>query len=831
MLLRASLRYLLRHPWQLGLSLLGVALGVAVVVAVDLANQSAGRAFALSSEALTGRTSHQVLGGPGGLDEGWYVALRRDHGLRRAAPVVEGYVESVDEPGRVLRVLGVDLFAESAIRPGLGGLVGQVSMAGFMGAQGGVVMLGADLQRLGREPGDALPVRIGGAQRDLHVLGALNPERPLEAQGLRDVLVMDIAAAQELLGRTGRLERVDLILGDPAQERKVRELLPADGQLVTADQRQASLGEMTRAFQLNLTAFSLLALVVGAFLIYNTMTFSVVQRRSLIGMLRAVGVTRREVFALVLAEALVIGAAGTAAGLGLGIAISHVLLELVSRTINDLYFVLSVRELVIAPRSLLIAATLGMGMTVISALAPAREATTTPPRSALSRASLEAAMRRRLPWLALAGAAVIGVGMLLLLSSGGLLMAFGGMFLLIIGSALLVPGLMVLFMRGLGPVMGRLAGLPGRMAARGVEAGLSRTSVATAALMVAVSAVIGVGVMVDSFRSTFSLWLDATLQADVYVSVPNDGSLKPEVVDMLRELDGVRASGTARFTRVAAGDQRYRLRVFDLGGRPEGTFRFAQGGGGRAWEAFADDDAVFVTEPFAHRRDLAPGDILTLQTVRGERRFDVAGVIYDYGSSEGAVVMSRALYERYWDDPVVNSVSLHAVDGVAAEALIARAGAVLAGVQAVRFQSNQDIRRLSLQIFDQTFTITQVLRLLAMLVAVVGVLSALLALALERAREFAVLRAMGLTPMQLWALVTVQNGLVGLVAGLLAIPLGLALAATLILVINQRSFGWSMQVFVPPETLVQAVALAVLAAVIAGLYPAWRMARTPPALA
>jgi len=835
MLLRASLRYLWRHPWQLGLSLLGVALGVAVVVAVDLANQSASRAFELSSEALTGRTTHQALGGPGGLNEAWYIALRRDHGIRNAAPVVEGYAESMLEPGRSLRIMGVDTFAEGSIRPGLGGLGGMLDIADFLGAGDGVILLQSDLDRLGLEPGDPLPVTIQGEDRELRVLAGLTPQSPLEARGLRDVLVMDIAAAQEQLGQEGRLTRVDLILNDAATRSLVQGLLPADGQLLPADERNASLAEMTRAFQLNLTAFSMLALVVGAFLIYNTMTFSVVQRRPLIGMLRAVGVTRREVFGLVIAEALVIGAAGTMAGLLLGIGIAQILLDLVSRTINDLYFVLSVRELVIAPRSLLMGAVLGMGMTLISALAPAREATATPPRAALSRASLESDLRARLPRLAFVGLLTLGMGTLLLVAGGGgLFAAFAGLFLLIIGAALLVPWLMVLCMRLLVPVMGRLAGMPGRMAARGVEAGLSRTSVATAALMVAVSAVIGVGVMVDSFRSTFSVWLDATLQADVYVSVPDSGSLRPEVVKRLRNLDNIQGASTGRFTRVAAGDARHRLRVFDLvdqDDRDSQDFSFARGGGKDAQARFRSEDAVYITEPFANRQDLALNHTLGLATEAGERDFRVVGVIYDYGSSEGAIVMSRGIYDRYWDDPVVDSVGLYAGGGEDPDRLIGRAREAIAGLQSVRFQSNRDIRELSLQIFDQTFTITQVLRLLAMLVAVVGVLSALLALSLERAREYAVLRAMGLTPMQIWGLVTAQNGLIGLVAGVLAIPLGLALAATLILVINQRSFGWSMQVFVPPEVLIQAVGLAVLAAMLAGLYPAWRMARTPPAQA
>ena len=831
MLPRSSLRYLLRHPWQLGLALLGVALGVAVVVAVDLANQSAGRAFELSSEALTGSATHQVLGGPGGLPEDWYVSLRREHGIRDAAPVVEGVARLPDEPGRVLRVLGVDVFAERRFRPSLGGLAEGGEIGPFLSRPDRVVMLASDLQQLRLQPGDDLALEIQGRPTRLTVHAALQPARDLDARGLADVVLMDIAAAQELLDRVGRLDRVDLILPDAGSAARVREVLPAGAQLVEAESRNAALQEMTRAFQLNLTAFSLLALVVGAFLIYNTMTFSVVQRRPLLGMLRAVGVTRRELFRLILGEALLVGLLGTLAGLALGVAISHVLLELVTRTINDLYFVLSVQELRLAPESFFKGVALGLGMTVLAALTPAREATAVPPRAALSRASLESGVRRRLPRLALAGALLLPLGVLLVTLGRGLTPAFAGMFLLIMAWALIVPLLMMLLMRWLAPPLGAVSGLLGRMAARGVEAGLSRTSVAAVALMVAVSAVIGVGTMVDSFRYTFSIWLDSTLRADVYVSVPGGGSLAEQQVSDLRGAAGVARSSTARYVRVVADDNRARLRVFDLPAGLEDSFSFLDGDPAGAWRAFRDEEAVLVTEPYAWHQDLAVGDSLALATGVGERAVRVAGVIHDYSTSEGAIVMHRALYQRWWDDPVVDSVALYLEPDEEPSAAIERLRSVVGTDPPLRYQSNLDIRRLSLEIFDQTFTITQVLRLLAMLVAVVGVLSALLALALERSREYAVLRATGLTPSQLLVLVTAQNGLVGLAAGVLAIPLGLGMAVILTLVINQRSFGWTMQVLVEPGILLQALALSLLAAVVAGLYPAWRMARTPPALA
>jgi putative ABC transport system permease protein len=829
LLIRASRRYLLDHPWQLGLALLGVALGVAVVVAVDLANQSAGRAFERSSAALSGRTTHQVLAGPSGLSEAWYVALRTEAGLRQAAPVVEGEARVVHAPEQALRVVGVDVFAEAGLRPTFGALSAAEGLGAWLARPNRAALLESDLARLGIAVGEALVLHVGGRTQELTVHAALRPASALEAEGLRDVVLVDIATAQELFGRLGRLDRVDLTLADPQAVAQVRARLPADAQLVETEARNAALQEMTRAFQLNLTAFSLLALVVGAFLIHNTMAFAVVQRRPLLARLRALGVSRGELFRVILLEALVIGALGTALGLLLGVALSRVLLALVGRTINDLYFLLSVGEVALAPLSIVKGLLLGLLVTAVAALMPAREATTVSARAALDRASLEVGVRRRQPWVAAFGVALIVVGLALVRLSGELLAAFAGVFCIMLGWAAMVPLLLALAATALAPLLGRLAGGLGRMAARGVSAGLSRTGVAASALCVAVSAVIGVGVMVESFRHTFSLWLDATLQADVYVSVAGGGSLGAAQVAALRAAPGVLASSSARAVNVPVDGAQARLRVFDLDADAARSFRLLAGHHRDAWGAFRAGEGVFVTEPWGWHRGVGVGDTLALATAAGERRLRVLAVVQDYSSSAGAVVMHRSLYAQLWDDPVIDSVGLVFAPEVDVRARIEQLRAVLAADPPLRFLSSRDIRRLSLEVFEQTFTITQVLRLLAMLVAVVGVLSALLALALERARELAVLRALGLLPGELWALVTLQNTLIGALAGLLAVPLGLVLAAVLTLVINQRAFGWTMELTLPLPVLAQAWLLAVLASLLAGLYPGWRMARAAPA--
>jgi putative ABC transport system permease protein len=246
------------------------------------------------------------------------------------------------------------------------------------------------------------------------------------------------------------------------------------------------------------------------------------------------------------------------------------------------------------------------------------------------------------------------------------------------------------------------------------------------------------------------------------------------------------------------------------------------------WPAF-EAGAVIVSEPYAYRHGVGVGGTVKLRTDRGERDFPVVGVFYDYGSSAGAVVMSRRTYERFWDDRGISALALYVTPGDNVERVMATLRDRAAGGQDVIVRSNRALRDASLEIFDRTFSITAVLRLLIVVVAFVGVLSALMALELERGREHGVLRALGLTPGQVWGVVTAQTGLIGLVAGLLAVPVGIMLAAVLVFVINRRSFGWTMPIDVAPLVLAQGVLLAVTAALLAGIYPARRMAAASPA--
>jgi len=614
---------------------------------------------------------------------------------------------------------------------------------------------------------------------------------------------------------------------DAQMLKRIGEALPPGADLVGAGAQAGATARMILAFQWNLTALSLLALVVGMFLIYQTMTFSVVQRRPLIGSLRALGVTRGEVFALVMSEALVIGVVGTLAGLALGLVMAQGLLRLVTRTINDLYFVLSVRDVALDGATIVKSLLLGLGVTALAALAPALEATAAPPRIVMSRASLETGARRgtrRAGWI---GLLVLAAGGAVLAVPGGIVLGFAGLFIVMVGCALLTPAAAVMLLRPIHGAAGAAFGLLGRLATRGIVAALSRTSVAMAALTIAVAAAIGVGVMIASFREAVTSWLEGTLRADVYVSAPSlvgsrpDATLDPALVAHLAATPGVARASTSRGVVVQSARGPVQVVALDVDPARPPRWRFREGSAAGVWEG----DAVIVSEPYANRH----GTTVRLRTDRGERDFRVAGVFYDYGSSAGVVVMSRRTYDRAWDDRRISGLALEAAPGVDVDALVAAVRERGGDGRRLVVRSNRALRETSLEIFDRTFAITGVLRTLSVAVAFVGMLAALMALQLERTREIGVLRTLGLTPRQVWGLVTAQTGIIGLLSGLLAVPSGLLLAAVLVFVINRRSFGWTMELDPSPGILLQGVALAVLAALLAGLYPAWRMARGEPA--
>lgn len=846
-MMRLAARYISRRFFQSVLVVVGVALGVAMIIAIDVANGSARRAFELSTDSVTGTVTHQIVGGPTGLPSALYREIRLDLGIRESAPVVEQFVRVVEIDNRPLRLLGVDIFAEAPFRSYLTEV--QVdndntdddafnALNTFIATPGSVLISETLAQARGLEQFDTLTLRAGTSAVDVTIVGFLEAADGVSEQAIEDLILADIATAQEVVGNPGRLTRIDLLLtGDDAESQisAIEAVLPEGIRIGAIGESDDTLAQMTEAFEINLQALSLLALVVGIFLIYNTVTFSVVQRRPVIGILRALGTTKRQIFTMILGEALLLGVIGTVMGLGLGIIFGRGAVGVVSQTISDLYFTVNVQRISVETFTLVKGAVIGIVASLGTAIIPAISATRTPPAGTMQRSTEEQSAQQLVPLITLLAIVMNITGVLLLqIPTDSLIVSFAALFCIVIGSAFFTPLVLIGAMQISTPLTNRLFGVLGRMAPRAVVRSLSRTSVAVAALTIAVSVIVGVSVMIASFRNTVSDWLEVTLSSDIYIRPPlltaniSNIDVDPDVTDIIADVPGVDRVTVARGVSVETPDypdmlpanlQAIQLddaqqRNFVWNNAPDGDYRAA-----------LRDGAIMVSESFAFRRDIDPqNNTLTLLTDDGEETFEVVAVFYDYSTDQGWVYMAENVYREFYDDPFISSVGVYLEPDADLQTAVDDLRVALADYD-LEITPNSELRTSVFEVFDNAFAITVSLRLLATLVAFIGILSALLALQLENSRQYGVMRATGMTPRQLWNFTLLQTGLMGVVAGALAIPIGLALALVLLFVINVRSFGWTMTFYFLPGEFAQAFVVAVVAAILAGLYPAYRLTR------
>ncbi|MFI3185104.1 MAG: ABC transporter permease [Methylococcaceae bacterium] len=897
---RASRNFLWRHPWQLALAIVGIALGVAVVISIDLAMESSLNAFDQAGKAFSGVATHRIVAGDGGLDEKLYRRLRVDQGIQKLSPVVNGYVFVSKQADAGFNLIGIDPFIEKSFQSIWQTRQNENTTAGLLTrliTEPNTALISEQTaSRLGLNIEDDLTIDTDHGERRLKIIGLLSPNNAVSEQVLSRLIITDIATAQEVLEMFGRLSSIEVLIDKhppdaapasaytpslaitaPVPDRLaaytpslaiIRKALPGYALLVSAESQSQAMREMTRAFSINLKALGLLSLLVGMFLIYNTMTFLVMQRRRLIGSLRSIGVTRRQIFIVIIGEALLLAAIGTLIGIVLGIALGQGLLYLISGTIDAIYFRIDAASLMITPLQLGKGALLGITATLLAVLPPAFEATRISPVTVLVRSQLESGIRRLIKTANLiSGVFILGGMALALLSGKSIGLGLASIFLLLFGFAMMTPALTLMIMKLIERVFGRLSGILVRLPARMVSAEISRTGVAIAALMIAVSATIGMDLMIGSFRQTVADWVQTSLRADLYVSLPGEKMpdagaeenhrLKAKLaelqgVQMLSSVlhtkiviakDGVYAAGQSGTGAAIARDGVYaadlpgagaaaendftKVSVFELNEKSRKGFIFKHKTDNKLWDRFEQQQTIIVTEPYAYHHGVKIGDKIRLQTDQGNEPFEVIGIYADYSGDQGHLAMSRRNYRHYWPDLGYSGIGVYAWDGVDLQQLENQLNKLITGQQSV--QSDQAIYKASMAVFEQTFTITETLRWLSAAIAFVGVFSALMALQFERTRQLGILRAIGITPGQLAVLIIGETGLMGLVAGLIAVPVGYIVAYMLIFVIYQRSFGWTMAFHFNSGVIYQGLALALIAATLAGILPALKMAQTKPA--
>ena len=833
MLWSASFRHLLRHPLQLLLALLGLALGVATIVAVDVATGSAARAFELSLAAVQGPATHELDGGPAGIDEALYVHLARTLHQVRANPVVEGFVTVGEES---LQLLGVDPLAAAGFAAAGTTSAGaepalEDNLGPWLASPGAAVLAAPTAAALHLGIGSSFSVDVGGHALSGHLLGVLAGN----AAGMQSLMLADIGTAQQWLGLSGRLTRIDLrVPGSAAAAAELAQLsreLPAGVTLAVAARHARAGLNMTEAFNSNLRALGLLALLVGLFLVYGTMSFTIVVRRRSLGILRALGATRSQLLGIIALEAAGMATAGGLLGLVAGYTLGRELVRLVSRTINDLYYVVAVNSVTLPRAEPLLALGAALAVALLAAAAPALEAVHSAPQLTLRSSVLEGRARRAV-WGLLALSVVLALAcvVIVLSTQRSVFAGFAALVCAMLSVAAASPAMLYGCARRLArsPLS---ASPPVHLALDGIAGSLSRTGVAVAALAMAVTAMIGISIMVDSFRESLRDWLSLTLQADIYVGAPGPGFARPErrlepavVADLLR-VPGIAGYSASRRALVDSNQGPVVLDAMDVTPAMRAGVELTAARTD-VWRDF-QDGAVLLAQPLAYRLNLGVGSTLQLMTGQGPRALRVAGVFREYGNDRGSVRISRSVYRRLWQDDSIGALALSVAPGADVSTVVQRLYAAAGARQALQIDTPAQVRAISLIIFDRTFIITAVLSWLAAGVAALGLVSALLAWQLGRTHELALLRVLGLTRAGAALMIQAQTLFMGAAALLAGLPAGVLTAVLLVRVINRRAFGWEIELHLHPGQISSAIALALTAALLAGVYPAWRMAHAP----
>lgn len=837
-------RPLLREKTRTLLTIAGIAVGVAVIVAIQLANQSALGAFRQSIDAISGRANYQITADAGSLDERFLVSLQPlwSEGLR-FAPVID--VDATDATtGQPLRLLGVDLFSDlhfrdyryakiSAGRSTAGGALPSVRDYLTLFETDSVVVPVPFARERHLTIGSPLVIEVLGRRQTMHVRGLLEAKGPATAFN-GAIAVCDIAAAQESFGLNGRLTRVDLLV-PPANEsslvERIRRRLPAGTRIERPSRRNERVEKMLRAFRVNLFALAAVALLVGMFLVYNTVLISILRRRRDVGVLKVIGVSPGQIFTAFVGEGLVFGAIGSTLGIALGAGVATAILRLIGRTINQLYLTSPPEQVMLTPGVVIAGIAVGVIISVAAALQPAWEASRLSP-AALIRPGLQQRMRRvstrRLTLLAAiaftAAAAAARLPALHGLPVGG----YGAVLLVVLGFSLLAPSIVEATSVLAAAPMRSVFGIVGRLAAASLPASLRRTAVATAALSVATGMMVAVALMVGSFRVTVNTWIAQTISSDLWLR-PAKGLTNaqtavfpPSILDELRRFPFIAAIDPVRGHDIVYGDALIAVGSGDFGVAAQyGTLPMIAPRSARdALRNAVRTGGVLVSESFSLKYGKSAGDVIDLPTAHGAHAFPVSGVYRDYSSDRGTVVMDRSLYVRSFDDAAINTVVLYLRPGADREASRVALERALGPRYHAFAITNASIRGEVMKIFDQTFMITYALLGVSIVVGVLGVINTLAALILERRRDLALLRISGMTSGELRTMLLLESSLLGLASTVTGLVMGYALSWILINVINRQSFGWTIEFHTPVALIASSLLATFGASCLAGLVPA-----------
>jgi putative ABC transport system permease protein len=825
------------------LTLMGISLGVAIFTAVQTANQNIQDSFRWTIYQIAGKGDLEIRGGEAGFPEGSIVQARKLPGVREAMPetIQSVSVQNGAEPEEVM-VLGLDFLQDSRFHNYTVDQAGPPAPFDFLSLlePDAVVLSDFLAKRLHLKVGSPFIFKIGRERISSHVAGILRYSDDLPPPFGGFFALMDIASSQLLFHKLGRLDGITLLreegVSEGDLEAEVQRALP--GLLVQSpDQKNRMIDSMLGSFNLNLKALSAISVLVGMFLIYNTLSILVVRRKIEIGILRSIGLSGKEVFFLVLLEALLLGAVGTTLGIALGFLISGAVLKAISLTITSLYLKVFAREVYLPFWVGLESYAIGLGVSLLAASFPAWEASKILPGNNLVRQGerVRPVFNKQL----------LGAGGICLILSIGLaylppvfgkpLFGYLSALFLLLGLSLMIPSLIFILNRVLDLPLFRNRMVFLKVAGGGFFRQPARNSIGIATLMMSVALLISVTLMIHSFRKTLNAWFSQTIKADLVVEPAgwlSPGPLSqvsPEFGEKINKIKGVAAVDLFREDHLLYRNEPYLLNSRNLSiHREYSRYLLTAGEPKKILQKVISESGVLISERFSLQHHLRPGDLLVLDTPSGPASFRIVGVFYDYTTQGGKVVMDRLLYLKYWKDPEVNLLAVYLeknkIPEGTEEEIRKKISIVIRG-KGLFVISNREIKLKVMEIFDQTFSVTRALEWITILISLLGVINMLLANLLDQKREIGILRSLGATRHQIGTLTLYEAVWVTLIANLVGAAGGLGLSLILIYVINRQSFLWSIQFDFSGMVFLRTFLLVTSAALLAGYFPAKEAAK------
>jgi putative ABC transport system permease protein len=815
------------HPMRALLAVLAIAVGVAMGFAIHLINAAAFNEFSAAIQSLAGQADLQVRGREAQFDENVYPRLATMDAVALASPVLEVDAALAGRPG-ALKIVGLDAMRAGRISPDLAG-VPQDGRVFDVLADDAIFLSPAAQAWLGVRTGATLVLRAGTHDVPLRVAGPI-----LRARSGQRLAVMDIGALQWRFRQLGKLSRIDLKLRDGVDragfERALAAQLERDfpGRFTVAapnDANQESRNNnLSRAYRVNLTVLALVALFTGAFLVFSTQALSVLRRRSQFALLRVLGLPRRTLLRQVLVEGASLGVIGALAGIAAGYGLAAAALAFFGGDLGAGYFPGVKPTIVFAPLAAGVFFLLGVGVALLGCAFPALEAARARPAVALKSGNDETALARlarvwpSLLCLAVAAACAFAPPVFELPLFGYFAVA-----LLLIGGIGLMPRLAASSFRFLNrlqmrrggkaapsPVLGlalaRLANAPGQ------------ASIALGGVLASFSLMVAMGIMVASFRVSVDDWIQHILPADLYVRTANGGNtggLDAPAQAAIGALPGVSRSAFLRTRPLTLDPARPAIVLIarDLDARDPGQMLVLVGDN---IPAPAGELPVWVSEAMSDLYGMHAGQRITLPLGGRAQSFFVAGVWRDYANQTGSVVVRLADYRRLTGDATVTDAALWAAKGTHPDALAAGLRALPFGA-ILQMASPGEIRAASLRIFDRSFAVTYLLEAIAIAIGLSGVAATFSAQTLARAREFGMLRHVGVSRGQVLRILAWEGGALTVLGVVTGFALGLLISLILVYVVNPQSFHWTMQLHLPWPLLGSVAAVLVAASVATAL--------------